>query len=114
MTLASSTAPSCKTTLMSFLFLNLKIIFFHDQGFARGNWQRLQKRIRIHRAYVPSDLKRPVGLLSQLNFTLIRQLFFEREPVFLRDIRGVKQFGNFTDLRRATDHCNRFPVASSI
>src|SRR5262249_4092747 len=111
----SSMASSSKTILMNFLFLHLKIIFFRNQGFARVNDQGIQEWIvTTHGAHIPSDLKRLVGGLGQINFTFVQQRFFEREPVFLRHIRSTEQAGHFRDLCRTAEHYDRFFVAAPI
>src|SRR5215831_4971037 len=108
-------ASSSKTILMSFLFLNLKIIFFRNQGFARVYDQGIEERIvTTHGAHIPSDLKRLVGGLGQINFTFVQQCFFEREPVLLRHMRSAEQASHFPKLRRTAEHCDRFFGASPI
>src|SRR5215813_4421628 len=113
-TLGISIASSTKTILLSFLFLNLKIIFFHDQGFARDNLQGIDKRIVIDGAHIASNLKGLVCWLCQIKLTFVQEFFFEREPVFRRYIRRAKQAGNSTDLCRTTDDGDRFLVTCSI
>src|SRR5262249_50260059 len=111
----SSRASSSKTSLLSFLFLNLKIIFFHNQRFARVNGQSLHEQIVVtHGAHVPSEGKRLLCCLVQINFTFVEQFFFEREPVFLWHIGCLHQASHFTDLRRTTDHRDRLSVAPPI